>query len=242
MYQNCAILVIGNEILSGRTHELNAWQCAQELFQCGCRLSEVVTIADDHDQIIETLNRLRANYDAVICSGGIGPTHDDITMQAVADAFLVSLSEHEESLIYMQSYYKERSEPFNDGRRRMCRLPQGAKALRCDKTIAPGACIENVYVLAGVPQIFESQFQSIRHLFGGRPFMRREVEVHVAESQFAAALEELEARFSEVEIGSYPILCGQGAHGRICLSSQNEAQLNQAETALNKMLRALVSD
>ncbi|MDQ6961696.1 MAG: molybdopterin-binding protein [Mariprofundaceae bacterium] len=239
MYQNCAILVIGNEILSGRTHELNAWQCAQQLFKCGCRLSEIAVIADDRLQIIETLNRFRMQYDAVICSGGIGPTHDDITMQAVADAFAVSLDEHESSLAYMQSYYNERSEVLNDGRRRMCRLPRGAKPLLCDKTIAPGACIENVYVLAGVPQIFDSQFESISHLFGGQPFMRREIEVTFAESQFAEALEKLATQFSEVEMGSYPILCGQGANGRICLSSQNETQLDQAEVGVKEMLQRL---
>jgi len=237
MYQNCAILVIGNEILSGRTQELNAWYAAQQLFTLGCRVSEIAIIADDMQHIESTLNRLRHQYAAVICSGGIGPTHDDITMQAVANAFKVPLREHTASKQLMQDYYTK--EKFSTDRQRMCRLPQGATALRCDKTIAPGACIENVYVLAGVPIIFKSQFHNIQHLFAGQPFTRQEIQVHLAESSFASALAKLQTQFLNVEMGSYPVLCGQGAHGRICLSSQDVHQLKQATQAVQDMLNQL---
>lgn len=235
MYQNCAILVIGNEILSGRTRELNAWYCAKKLFDRGCRLAEIAVVADDSTQIIGTLNRLRKQYNAVICSGGIGPTHDDITMQAIADAFGVPLLEHADSVQRMQHYFTV--EKFNDGRRRMCRLPQGAHALLCEKTIAPGACVENVFVLAGVPEIFQSQFDSICERFGGQAFLRREVKVSLPESSFAHGLAQVQRSFPDVEVGSYPVLCGKGAHGRICLSSQDEQQLEQAEQAVKRMLQ-----
>lgn len=236
-HQTAAILVIGNEVLSGRTREANAWYAATKLFDAGCKLSEVAVIADDADAIISTLNRLREKYDAVITSGGIGPTHDDITMESIAKAFGVELIEHSFIVQVMTEHFG--AEGLNEGRRRMTRVPQGAKLIRCEKTIAPGARIGNVYILAGVPYIFESQLDSIVDQFGDRPYQRLEIDVQLPESIFAKPLTAIQARFDDVEIGSYPGRCGPDPCGKICLSSQDTERLHEAVKSVNTMLENL---
>jgi len=231
------MLVIGNEVLSGRTREANAWYTAKKLFDRGCKLGECAIIPDTAEAIISTLNRLRKQFDAVITSGGIGPTHDDITMDSIADAFGVKMIEHRYILQAMTDYYGE--EGMNDGRKRMTRVPATASLIRCEKTIAPGARIENVYILAGVPDIFESQLDSILDDFGHTPFKRIEVEVDMAESHFAKQLATIQDAFPDVEIGSYPGRCGPNASGKICLSGQDEGRLNQAGITIRKMLESI---
>jgi len=238
-YQTAAMLVIGNEILSGRTREANAYLTAQKLFERGCKLAEVAVVPDVAEHIISTLNRLRCNYDAVITSGGIGPTHDDITMQSIARAFDVPLIEHQYIVQAMTEYFGEKG--LNDGRRRMTRVPQGANLLCCAKTIAPGAIIGNVYVLAGVPDIFVSQLEVILENFGGQGFLRREVEVCLPESAFAAALDRIQLQFPQVEIGSYPGNVGNKPCGKICLNSQHVEQLETATATVQTMVDKLES-
>ncbi len=239
MHKTAAILVIGNEVLSGRTREANAWLAAQKLFDRGCKLSEIAVVPDIQDAIVSTLNRLRKQYDAVITSGGIGPTHDDITMDSVAATFGVELIEHKFIVKAMTERYGEAG--MNDGRRRMTRVPQGARLIRCEKTIAPGAHIDNVYVLAGVPYIFESQLESILPDFGenNRPFIRKEIEVGIPESIFSEQLETIQNRYTEVEIGSYPRMCGNKPCGKICLSSQDKILLAQAVKDVETMLKEI---
>ncbi|MDQ7011410.1 MAG: molybdopterin-binding protein [Mariprofundaceae bacterium] len=236
-HQTAAMLVIGNEVLSGRTREANGWLAAQKLFAKGCRLAEIAIVPDMQEIIVETLNRLRHSYDAVITSGGIGPTHDDITMQSVAAAFDVKLIEHRYIVQLMTERYGE--DGMNEGRRRMTCVPEGARLIRCDKTIAPGAHIGNVYVLAGVPDIFASQLETILLDFGDTPFMRREIEVNMAESLFARQLADIQQQYPDVEIGSYPSRCGAKATGKVCLSSQDEARLQQATDAVAAMLKTV---
>jgi len=233
-HQTAAMLIIGNEILSGRTRDANGWLTAQKLFERGCKLTEIAIVPDVQHTIIESLNRLRNNYDAVITSGGIGPTHDDITMGAVAEAFGVSLEEHKETLAAMAMHYG--ADNVNPGRRRMAMLPKSAEPIVSQKSIAPGAHIGNVYVLAGVPDIFASQLAVILDDFGGHAFERREIDVELPESSFALKLEEIQQQFPEVEIGSYPSRCGNRPCGKICLSSQNTDSLTKAEQAVHSML------
>lgn len=236
-HQTAAILVIGNEILSGRTREANAHLAAKQLFERGCKLAEIAIVADIETQIVTTLNRLRADFDAVITSGGIGPTHDDITMDSIAIAFGKELIEHRYIVQEMTEHYGE--DGLNDGRRRMARVPEGASLIRCQKTIAPGAQIGNVYVLAGVPDIFASQLEAILGNFGGQSFQRREIEVDMAESSFAASLDRIQVQFSDVEIGSYPSHCGNRPYGKICLNSKNGDALLKAVQAVQTMLAKL---
>lgn len=238
-YQTAAILVIGNEVLSGRTREANAFYAAGKLFDCGCRLTEVAVVPDEKKVIISTLNRLRNQFDAVITSGGIGPTHDDITMESIAEAFGVDLIEHKYIVEAMTAHFGKAG--MNDGRRRMTRVPAGAKLIRCEKTIAPGACIGNVYILAGVPYIFESQLDSILDNFGDTPYQRIEIEVTLAESLFAAQLTTIQASFPNVEIGSYPGRCGPNPCGKICLSGKDPDQLHLASQAVKTLLTKLDS-
>ncbi len=238
-HRSAAVLVIGNEVLSGRTREANAWLAARRLFARGCRLREIVVVPDEHDPIVSAVNRLRDTCEAVITSGGIGPTHDDITMQSIADAFGVALADHAATLAAMAQHYGV--DRLNDGRRRMARLPLGATPVLCGKSIAPGAHIGNVYVLAGVPDIFASQLETILADFGGRPFMRRQLDVDLPESSFAAALSEIQQRFPGIEIGSYPQRCGNRPQGKICLSGQDAAELEAAEVAVQEMLKGLPS-
>jgi len=235
-----AMLVIGNEILSGRTRDANAWLVAKKLFDCGCKLPEITIVPDIQHAIIASLNRLRHNYDAVITSGGIGPTHDDITMDAIAKAFSVPLAEHQDTLATMEKHYGANN--LNPGRRRMSLLPRSAKPIVSQKSIAPGAHIGNVYVLAGVPEIFASQLNAILDDFGDHAFERREIDVELPESSFALELEEIQQQFPEVEIGSYPSRCGNRPCGRICLSSQNTNWLTKAEQAVHSMLYQLQSN
>jgi molybdenum cofactor synthesis domain-containing protein len=234
-HQTAAMLVIGNEVLSGRTREANAYLAAQQLFERGCKLAEIAVIPDVDTAIVATLNRLRKEFDAVITSGGIGPTHDDITMESVARAFDVDLIEHRFIVQVMTEYYG--NEGLNDGRRRMTRVPATASLIRCEKTIAPGARIDNVYVLAGVPDIFASQLDSILDDFGTVPYLRREIEVALPESLFAGGLAAIQEQYGDVEIGSYPGRCGPEPCGKICLSSQIPQRLQQAADDVEAMLK-----
>ncbi len=238
-HQTAAILVIGNEVLSGRTCEANAYLAAQKLFDCGCKLGEIVVVPDDADAIISSLNRLRKQFDAIITSGGIGPTHDDITMESIAAAFNVGLIEHRYIVQLMTEHYGE--DGMNDGRRRMTRVPEGARLIRCEKTIAPGAHLDNVYILAGVPYIFASQLESILADFGHTPFTRHEIDVELPESTFSNQLREIQAFYADVEIGSYPGICGPSPKGKICLSSQHPEQLQRAVAEVTAMLKAISS-
>jgi molybdenum cofactor synthesis domain-containing protein len=239
-HQTAAILVIGNEVLSGRTREANAWLAAQRLFDLGCRLEEITVVPDRLDAIADALNRLRRRYEAVITSGGIGPTHDDLTMEAVAAAFGVPLVEDAAIVRIMQDRFGP--EGLNESRRRMALMPQGTQLIRCDKTIAPGAHLDNVYVLAGVPEIFASQLEAILPEFGGAPYIRREIEVPLRESLFAQALEAIQKQFADVEIGSYPSHFTHPASGKICLSGRDATRLEAAESAVRAMLSALTQD
>jgi molybdenum cofactor synthesis domain-containing protein len=237
-HQTAAILVIGNEVLSGRTREANAYLAAQKLFDCGCRVGEIAVVPDDADAIISTLNRLREKFDAVITSGGIGPTHDDITMESIASAFDVGLIEHRFIVQLMAEHYGKNG--MNDGRRRMTRVPDGSRLIKCEKTIAPGAQLGNVYILAGVPYIFASQLDSILADFGDTPFSRHEIDVELPESSFSNQLTDIQASYKDVEIGSYPGLCGSSPSGKICLSSQSPEQLQRAVSEVTSMLELIL--
>lgn len=236
-HQNLAVLVIGNEVLSGRTREANAWLAAQKMFEHGCHLSEICVVPDIQKEIVQTLNRLRHRFDAVITSGGIGPTHDDITMDAVAETFGVPLLEHEETIAKLVEHF---GDDLNPGRRRMARLPQGARPILCPESMMPGAHIGNVYVLAGVPYIFASQLDSLLRDFGGQPYLREELEVRMPESTFAKALADVQMRYPDVEIGSYPGHCGHHPTGKICFSAKDHALLKAAKHDVQTMLEALV--
>jgi len=200
-----ALVVIGDEILSGRTQDRNVAQLATWLNDQGIRLAEVRVVPDDSDRIGEAVNALRAKHDYLFTTGGIGPTHDDITVDAVAAAFGVPVVVNPEARRILEDYYRDRPGGLTDARLRMARAPEGAELLRNPSSGAPGIKMENVYILAGVPSIAASMLAALTGtLEGGRPVVSVTVGARAPESDVADLLRETEAAHPGVAIGSYP--------------------------------------
>ncbi len=208
-----AMLVIGDEILSGRTRDANMYYLAGELTRIGIRLAEVRVVADDHAAIVAAVNALRAAYDTVFTSGGIGPTHDDITADAIADAFGVAIGHREDAMALLQAHYDRAGLEFNAARRRMARIPEGAALIDNPVSTAPGFTLGNVHVMAGVPNIFQAMLASVLpRLTGGPPLLSQSLRVNRGEGEIAAGFGALAAEFPDLSMGSYPFL-QNGAHG-----------------------------
>ena len=200
-----ALVVIGDEILSGRTQDKNVAQVATWLNDQGIRLAEVRVVPDDRERIIDAVNALRGAHDYLFTTGGIGPTHDDITVDSIAAAFGVPVVEHPEARRILEGYYAAREIELTEARLRMARVPQGAELIANPSSGAPGVKIANVYILAGVPQIAASMLEALTGtLEGGRPMVSVTVGAYSAESEVADLLRETEAEHPGVAIGSYP--------------------------------------
>lgn len=198
-----AIIIIGNEILSGRTQDVNVQFIATRLALLGVKLQEVRVVPDIAYRIIGTVNEMRAAYDMVFTTGGIGPTHDDITSECIAAAFGVPWEPHEESMRVMHEYLGER---MNAAQARMATMPRGAVPIRNEVSIAPGFSIGNVHVMAGVPRIMQSMFLALeRDLPRGEPIAMRAVYgMGVMEGNIAEGLSAIQERFADADLGSYP--------------------------------------
>ena len=208
-----AFLVIGDEILSGRTREANVNYLAVELSGAGIDLSEVRIVPDEHDRIVTALNELRSRHDHVFTSGGIGPTHDDITADAAAAAFGVEISVREDARALLESRSAARRIQINDARLRMARIPDGASLIVVDSSAAPGFSIQNVHVMAGVPSIFTEMVDRVLPtLAAGAPTVSRELRFDVGEGRIADQLRGLAAEFPELAFGSYPFF-SEGVYG-----------------------------
>jgi molybdenum cofactor synthesis domain-containing protein len=206
------LLIIGNEILSGRTRDANIEFLTSALGKIGVPVVEVRVVPDIEDEIVAALNALRAKCTYVFTTGGIGPTHDDITAAAVAQAFGVGLVRHQPSADKMERHYGDR---LNDARLKMADLPAGAEAIETRVTSAPGYRIENVFVMAGVPSIAQAMFDTVApSLAHGAPILSRYVEAHMGEGDLADTLTAIQNMFPNVDLGSYPFFRG----GRIGLS------------------------
>lgn len=200
-----ALAVIGDEILSGRTQDLNVAQVARWLNEQGIRLAEVRIVPDDIGRIAETVNALRRTHDYLFTTGGIGPTHDDITVDAMAAAFGVSVIVHPEGRRILEDYYHDRPGGLTEARLRMARVPEGAELIPNSYSGAPGVKMGNVYILAGVPNIAASMLDALTgRLEGGRPVVSVTVGARAAESDVADLLRETEDSNPGVAIGSYP--------------------------------------
>ena len=208
-----ALLVIGDEILSGRTKDKNVAQVAIWLNEQGIRLAEVRIVPDNIDRIADAVNELRIHHDYLFTTGGIGPTHDDITVDAMAVAFGVPVIVHPEARKILEDYYRDRPGGLTQARLRMARAPDGAELIPNPRSGAPGVRIGNVYMLAGVPDIAASMLEGLTsRLKGGRPIVSVTLGAHVAESEVADLLRETEAANPGVAIGSYPFF-RNGGHG-----------------------------
>jgi molybdenum cofactor synthesis domain-containing protein len=200
---SAAILIIGNEILSGRTQDINVQFIARRLADLGIKLQEVRVIPDVPGRIIGAVNELRAAYDELFTTGGIGPTHDDITSECVAAAFGVPWEHHAETFAMMA---ERMGENFNEARQRMATMPRGAKPIANAVSLAPGFSIGNVHVMAGVPKIMQAMFLALEpELPRGSPIeMRAVYGMGVMEGSIAAGLSAIQDRYPELDLGSYP--------------------------------------
>jgi molybdenum cofactor synthesis domain-containing protein len=198
-----AVIIIGNEILSGRTQDVNLAYLATGLNAAGVTLREARVIPDIAEAIIATVNELRARYDYVFTTGGIGPTHDDITSECVARAFGVPWTLHPEAHRIFLDHYKPGE--LNEARLRMAHTPEGASLIKNAVSRAPGFRIGNVFVMAGIPRVMQAMFDAVKHdLKGGRPMLSRTVSCHLAEGVIAKGLGEIQGRYADLDIGSYP--------------------------------------
>lgn len=222
---NAALLVIGDEILSGRTQDRNVAQVALWLNEQGIRLREVRVVPDDIGAIAAAVNALRASHDYLFTTGGIGPTHDDITVDAMATAFGVEVIEHPQARRILEDYYRGRPGGLTEARLRMARTPQGAELIQNPSSGAPGVKIQNVYILAGVPQIAASMLEALRGtLEGGRPVVSVTLGARAPESDVADLLRETEAANPGVAIGSYPFF-RDGSYGANFVIRSEDADL-----------------
>ena len=198
-----ALIIIGNEILSGRTKDKNLAYLAEWLNEIGIQLYEVRVIRDDEKEIIDCVNLLRKKYDYVFTTGGIGPTHDDITTESIAKAFNVELETNPEALKILQSYYKEGE--LNEARLKMTLLPKGAELVENPVTKAPGFKMENVFVMAGIPAIMQGMLEGAKAFLKiGNKMTSKSIDVFMPESYVAEELSKMQDNYPEVEIGSYP--------------------------------------
>lgn len=208
-----AMLVIGDEILSGRTLDTNTQHLAARLTQMGIRMAEVRVVPDVHEVIVETVNTLRVAYDHVFTSGGIGPTHDDITAECIAAAFGVGIGIRDDARAILQAHYDRSGLEFNAARQRMARIPDGAALIDNPISSAPGFTIGNVHVMAGVPDVFHAMVAGVLPtITGGAPLLSQTLRVMRGEGEVAAELGGIAAEFPELSIGSYPFQLN-GAYG-----------------------------
>ncbi|WP_417804511.1 competence/damage-inducible protein A [Thalassospira lucentensis] len=232
------LIIIGNEILSGRTHDKNLPYLAEELNTLGVRLAETRVIPDIEQTIIDTVNECRAAFDYVFTTGGIGPTHDDITSECVAKAFGVAIELNADAHALLKSHY-ENPEDLNEARLRMAHIPVGAELIDNPISKAPGFRMENVYVMAGVPMIMQAMFQGIKHqLVGGKPMVSRSVGGYIPEGAIAKVLAEIQGDFPKTDIGSYPFLREGKLGTTLVVRGENPDEVNQA----SERIRTAITD
>jgi len=233
-----ALLIIGNEILSGQTRDANLAFLGERLAALGIRLKEARVVADDERAIVAAVNELRPRFDYVFTTGGIGPTHDDITSAAVAKAFGRPMTLHPEAHRILTGYYKPGE--LNEARLRMAHTPEGAELVENPISGAPGFQVENVFVLAGIPAVMQAMFDSLRHrLTGGRPLLSHTVVAELPEGRMAEGLGAIQAANPDVEIGSYPFH-KEGRYGsRLVVRATDPGRLALVRDEVAALVRAL---
>lgn len=230
---SAAMLVIGDEILSGRTRDANMYYLAGEFTKHGIDLKEVRVVSDDPDAIVDAITALRTAHDLVVTSGGIGPTHDDITADCVANAFGVPIDIRDDARALLQAHYDRQGTELNAARLRMARIPDGACLIDNPVSIAPGFSIENVHVMAGVPAVFQAMVASLLpNLTGGAPLLSQSLRIYRGEGEIAEPLGKLAAEYPDLSIGSYPFQ-KDGIYGaNIVIRGADGGQVDKAMSAL----------
>ena len=234
-----AMLVIGDEILSGRTRDSNLHYLAGELTRVGIDLREARVVADDHAAIVAAVRALAGAHDHLFTSGGIGPTHDDITADAVAEAMGAAIGHRADAMALMAAHYDRQGLPFNEARQRMARIPDGARLIDNPVSVAPGFSLGNVHVMAGVPRIFEAMLAGlIPTLTGGAPLLSQSLRVLRGEGEIAAEFGALAAEYPDLSMGSYPFTVN-GAYGtNLVIRGTDPARLDAAMVRLTQMFGA----
>ena len=236
-----AVLVIGNEILSGRTKDANLPYLGKRLNDCGIRMMEARVVRDDEAEIVAAVNALRARYDYLFTTGGIGPTHDDITADCIAKAFGLPLIVNPEARQLLLDNYGE--ENLTEARLRMARTPEGASLIENEVSKAPGFRVENVFVMAGIPRVMQAMFEAVAgDLEGGQPLISLTVVARAPESRLAGPLGETQLRFPAVEMGSYPFRDETGFGAELVLRGAAAAEVEEAAAALRAALAELGVD
>jgi molybdenum cofactor synthesis domain-containing protein len=233
-----ALVVIGDEILSGRTEDRNIAQVANWLNPQGIRLMEVRVVPDVQEAIAGAVNALRPKHDYLFTTGGIGPTHDDITVDAIAAAFGVPVIVHPEARSILEDYYRDRPLGLTEARLRMARVPEGAELIPNPTSGAPGVRMDNVFILAGVPNIAKAMLEALDgKLEGGKPVVSVTVRAHAAESDVAELLKQVQDQHAGVSIGSYPFY-GAGRFGAdFVIRSVDRELANVCAGVLRKRLK-----
>tara|TARA_B100000029_G_scaffold40169_2_gene37486 strand:+ start:13404 stop:14138 length:735 start_codon:yes stop_codon:yes gene_type:complete len=232
------IIIIGNEILSGRTLDTNKNYLCKELTAKGIDVIEARVIKDNQKQIISTINEVRKKYNYIFTTGGIGPTHDDITSYSIAKAFKVKLVKNNKALSILKKFYKYNDLPLNQAREKMAFIPKGAELLYNPITKAAGFRIKNVYVMAGIPEIMKAMFMKIiKKLKCGLPEISKTLLFNLPESNIAEHLSNVQNKYKDVEIGSYPFMNGNKRGVNIVLRSQNKKSINKAEKEIVKRIK-----
>lgn len=234
---SAALLLIGDELLSGRTEDKNFAVIAKFLDERGIDLNEVRVVSDIEDDIVDALNALRKRYTYVLTTGGIGPTHDDITADAVARAFGVEIIEHPEAVESLHRLFADIGVTPNASRMRMARVPDGAGLLINENIRAPGFYIGNVFVMAGVPNIMRLMLEVVgEKVEGGAVMASRSIRIEKGEGDLAVPLGEIQNRFADVAIGSYPFKDDSGFGANIVLRSRDETRLDAAFSEVKKLV------
>ena len=233
---NAAILIIGNEILSGRTQDTNTSTLATWLNLLGVKVNEVRVVPDTEKKIVDTLNILRKENDYVFTSGGIGPTHDDITAQSVSKAFGLKYQIHKEAFKILESYYKPGE--FNEGRQKMVWMPENANLILNPTSGAPGFSVENVFCLPGVPSILKSMLGSLKtKIVGGEPIISHTISLRTVESEIANSLSKVQDNNKDVEIGSYPFFHAGKLGVSIVLRSENQSKIDICNSQILEFIK-----
>lgn len=230
-----AVIIIGNEILSGRTRDANLSYIGKRCDELGITLREARVIADDEPVIIDTVNLMRQLHDYVFTTGGIGPTHDDITAAAIAKAFGVRLERNPKAVAMLEDYYPPGK--INEARLKMADIPEGAGLIGNPVSGAPGIHIKNVFVLPGVPLIMQAMFEGmVDRLTGGLPMITRSIRTNLAEGAFAEALTVIQQQCPATSIGSYPFF-REGRPGvNLVIRSTDGTAVDDAEQKINSMI------
>ena len=228
---NAAILIIGNEILSGRTQDTNTSTLANWLNSIGVKVNEVRVVPDDEKKIVDTLNVLRKENNYVFTTGGIGPTHDDITAESISKAFGLKYEIHKEAFKILEAYYNPGE--FNEGRQKMVWMPENAELILNPTSGAPGFNVENVFCLPGVPSILKSMLGGLKNkIVGGEPILSHTISLRTVESEIANSLTQVQNQNKDVEIGSYPFFHAGKLGVSIVLRSEDKSKIENCNSQI----------